>query len=312
MSNSPDIPIPTAEGSSQPRGFRWRLIPTLLLMPSGGLLAVGWIVYWIIGWSDTFGPAARVQSLRAVPLLMILAGFLWVVSGLCFWKRRWWLAVICLLLGYGFGCWGMWLYEKHEPKEALHRTPGVAPSCLQFDIGPAAVSRLAATQPMQHTLIISGFICGMFLSGCASIKNVSTTNPIDHGVAYPFDEDAIAMAETHLPKLLEGSWEGYGTTDGTNHYYGFIFSRSNDGAVKGVGYTWDKYTPVWRTGIVNAVTFQNGKISWFLHYPVIAPHFEGTLSGGTLHLSEWFVHPWGEMQLHRVKELRAISAEPGR
>ena len=31
------------------------------------------------------------------------AGVLWVVAGAMFWKRRWWVAVICLGTGYALG-----------------------------------------------------------------------------------------------------------------------------------------------------------------------------------------------------------------
>jgi hypothetical protein len=36
-------------------------------------------------------------------LIMITAGVLWFVSGAMFWKRRWWIAVIFLLVGYAVG-----------------------------------------------------------------------------------------------------------------------------------------------------------------------------------------------------------------
>ena len=34
---------------------------------------------------------------------MSTAGVLWIVSGAMFWKRRWWIAVIFLLVGYAVG-----------------------------------------------------------------------------------------------------------------------------------------------------------------------------------------------------------------
>ena len=121
MSNSSDIPAAMTEGSSQPKRFRWRLVPALFLALFGGLLAVGYTVVWIIRLADSSGPTPDVHSLRTdTALLMISAGVLWVVSGLCFWKRRWWLAVACLIMGYALGGFGMWLYEKRPPRAAAN------------------------------------------------------------------------------------------------------------------------------------------------------------------------------------------------
>jgi hypothetical protein len=125
MSISPDIPIPPTEESSRFKGSLWRLIPTLFLVLFGGILILGWIVVSILELAAPPDPAFGVQWLRTgVPYIMLCAGSFLVVSGLSFWKRRWWRAVICMVLGYGLGCLGMWFYEKHSPNRV---GGGIAP-----------------------------------------------------------------------------------------------------------------------------------------------------------------------------------------
>ena len=47
-------------------------------------------------------------------LIMSTAGGLWIVSGAMFWKRRWWIAVIFLIVGYAVGVFaGMQIWSQH-------------------------------------------------------------------------------------------------------------------------------------------------------------------------------------------------------
>jgi hypothetical protein len=93
--------------NSQPRhGFRWRLIPSASLVLFGALLVL-MILISIAGevvrsWVITDGSGFFARTLRW--LVLGTAGGLWIVSGAMFWKRRWWIAVIFLLVGYAVGC----------------------------------------------------------------------------------------------------------------------------------------------------------------------------------------------------------------
>ena len=104
MSNPYEPPKVPLEDSQTRPGFRWRLIPTAALVLFGALLALMTLISivvqvvrsWII--PDKSGFAGMLGR-----LVMVAAGALWIVSGAMFWKRRWWIAVVFLLVGYAVG-----------------------------------------------------------------------------------------------------------------------------------------------------------------------------------------------------------------
>ena len=102
MSNPYEPPRAPLATSQKRRGFHWRLIASVAPVVSGAplvLLALSAIV------TEVFDSV--VVPGRAVPVLPIMigigifiAGGLWIVSGGMFWKRRWWIGVVLLIVGY--------------------------------------------------------------------------------------------------------------------------------------------------------------------------------------------------------------------
>ena len=105
MSNPYEPPKAPLGTSQEHPGFRWRLIASVAPVVSGALLVLLALIAIV---SEVV--RSIVFSDRAVPVLpmmfdlgMFTAGGLWIVSGAMFWKRRWWIAVIFLIVGYAVG-----------------------------------------------------------------------------------------------------------------------------------------------------------------------------------------------------------------
>ena len=79
---------------------RWRLIPTVLLGIFGSLMCIGSAILLITFFISANRPPAR---LLEPPGMMLLSGITWLVSAYCWWRRRWLMAIILTVIGYGLG-----------------------------------------------------------------------------------------------------------------------------------------------------------------------------------------------------------------
>lgn len=104
MSNPYEPPKAPLEAMKIRHGFRWRLIPSGCLVLFGAILVLGVLISIVLefvrSWvmKDGLGVARMMRW-----LVMGIAGGLWIASGALFWKRRWWIAVLFLLVGYAVG-----------------------------------------------------------------------------------------------------------------------------------------------------------------------------------------------------------------
>jgi hypothetical protein len=105
LSNPYEPPKAPLETSQERPGFRWRLIASGATALSGaplvllGLIAIGTEVVESIVVSDKAVPV--MPMMRGVGIFT--AGSLWIVSGAMFWKRKWWIAAVFLIVGYAVG-----------------------------------------------------------------------------------------------------------------------------------------------------------------------------------------------------------------
>jgi hypothetical protein len=106
LSNPYEPPKAPLETSQTRHGFRWRLIPSALLVLFGTLLVLMTLISIVLevvrSWIITGGSGFFART----PLMLVMgtAGGLWIVSGAMFWKRRRWIAVVFLVVGYAVGC----------------------------------------------------------------------------------------------------------------------------------------------------------------------------------------------------------------
>lgn len=102
-----DAPIPS-------KRFRWRVIPTLLTalygmaVGFGGLFGAGMAVFGLISGNIKPGGAALVAGI-AVGLL--IDAVVWVLAARCWWRGRWWWAVLLSVLAYVPGVIASYLLE---------------------------------------------------------------------------------------------------------------------------------------------------------------------------------------------------------
>ena len=122
MSNPYEPPKAPLETSQSRHGFRWRLIPSASLVLFGTLLVLMSLISIVLevvrSWIITDGSGFFARTLPS--LVMGTSGGLWIVSGAMFWKRRWWIAVIFLLVGYGVGVFAA---KQMEPGRSPIRAP---------------------------------------------------------------------------------------------------------------------------------------------------------------------------------------------
>jgi hypothetical protein len=104
VSNPYEPPKAPLETSQTRPGFPWRLVPSSCLVLFGACMALLGVISVLVedvrSWRSThdLGPAPTLGM-----LIMSTAGVLWTVSGAMFWKRRWWIGIIFLLVGYAVG-----------------------------------------------------------------------------------------------------------------------------------------------------------------------------------------------------------------
>ena len=83
------------------------MIPAAFLMLFGGLLVLSVLAGQVVVLIKSSNPDGLPPlGSWSGPLLIGLAGCLWIASGTCFWFRRWWLAALSLILGYASGAFG--------------------------------------------------------------------------------------------------------------------------------------------------------------------------------------------------------------
>lgn len=102
MSNPYAPPKAPLEKSQTRPGFPWRLIPSALLILIGALLVLLVLISIVLEVVRSFTDPAGFAPTLSV-LGMGSAGGLWIVGGVMFWKRRWWIGVIFLVVGYAVG-----------------------------------------------------------------------------------------------------------------------------------------------------------------------------------------------------------------
>jgi hypothetical protein len=116
LSNPYEPPKAPLETSQTRPGFGWRVVPSSFMVLLGAYTVLGPLIMIVVDVVRSWGITGGLGFVRTLGLLiMSTAGSLWIVSGAMFWKRRWWIAVVLLLVGYAvglFACmllWGTWL-----------------------------------------------------------------------------------------------------------------------------------------------------------------------------------------------------------
>ncbi len=87
-----------------PRRTQWRRLPAVILIMVGGVLAFcsipSLVPMPLVGGSGVDVPSVT----RPIGvLLMVLAGLIWIASGVAVWRGRWWLAALGIVVGYSLG-----------------------------------------------------------------------------------------------------------------------------------------------------------------------------------------------------------------
>lgn len=103
---SPKTP---AEAPSR-RGFRWRIVFSALLIVFGAPLALCSLLMLGFGLVSVWlgGDGLPAEMLFGA-LLHVVAGLVWLASGIAIWRRKWWRGILGFVVGYVFGVGGAYL-----------------------------------------------------------------------------------------------------------------------------------------------------------------------------------------------------------
>ncbi len=108
----PKAPLETLQ--TRP-GFGWRVVPSSFMVLLGAYFVLAPLITIVVEVVRSRGIPRGLGFAETLGMLLIsTVGVMWIVSGAMFWKRRWWIAVVLLLVGYGVGVfagmliWGSW------------------------------------------------------------------------------------------------------------------------------------------------------------------------------------------------------------
>lgn len=86
------------------RTDRWRMIPSVFLVLFGGFHSLAGSIGLAILTTDSLLHNEAFRPMLALnAMFLAVSGCFWIVSGVLFWKRMWWVAGSCLILGLATG-----------------------------------------------------------------------------------------------------------------------------------------------------------------------------------------------------------------